>query len=101
MMNKCLEADNGLLVRSSTTDAEPLTWKFQRQRQAVAAPREERTTQWLAKASCGITGLAIVKGRSLDSDPRVCDGEASYTICVAACVKRVREGIKPRSLSIS
>ncbi|KAM9877292.1 hypothetical protein VDGL01_08626 [Verticillium dahliae] len=65
MMNKRLEADNGLLVRSSTTDAEPLTWKFQRQRQVVAAPREERTTQWLAKASCGITGLAIVKGSGL------------------------------------
>ncbi|KAG7101822.1 hypothetical protein HYQ44_018661 [Verticillium longisporum] len=28
MMNKRLEADNGLLVRSSTSDAEPLTWNF-------------------------------------------------------------------------
>ncbi|CRK10096.1 hypothetical protein BN1708_009905 [Verticillium longisporum] len=69
MMNKRLEADNCLLVRSSTIDAEPLTWKFQWQRRVVAAPREERTTQWLAKASFGITGLAVVKGRSLDSDP--------------------------------
>ncbi|EEY21147.1 predicted protein [Verticillium alfalfae VaMs.102] len=51
MINKRLKADNGLLMRSSTTDAEPLTWRFQRQRRVVAAPREERITQWLAKAS--------------------------------------------------